>query len=283
LHPIAAEPAPDHQEEAAPVLLQAAVAGKKKDREKPTVLLVEDNNDFRFYLKDNLKAYYEIIEAADGGTGWQKTLSAHPHLVVSDINMPVMDGFELCKKIKHDPRTRQTPVILLTAMAAEEEQLKGLEAGAADYMVKPFNFEILLSRMRNLLARQAPAKQVIGLPETAVTAHVLSPDEKFMQKALEIVEKHLSDPGFSVEALSRELCMNRVSVYRRIFSLTGHSPVEFIRSIRLQRAAQLLSKTGMNVTEVAYEVGFNNPKYFARYFKMAYHMLPSAYVAAMRK
>lgn len=258
--------------------------GKKKNRnkKKQTILIVEDNEDFRFYLKDNLKEHYEIIEAQDGAAGWQTALSQLPDLVVSDITMPVMDGVELCRKIAADARTRHIPVILLTALAAEEEQLRGLETGAADYLIKPFNFEIMLSRVRNLLARQAPVQLVIPQKEPE-GANGLSADEKFMQKALEIVEKHLSDPGFSVEVLSRELCMNRVSVYKRIFALTGHPPIEFIRTVRLQRAAMLLTKTEMNIAEVAYEVGFNNPKYFARYFKMAYHMLPSAYATAMRK
>lgn len=257
-------------------------ADRQEDRNKKTVLLVEDNDDFRFYLKENLKAFYEIIEAADGKAGWQKALSAHPDLVVSDINMPQMDGMDLCRKIKNDNRTRHIPVILLTAMAGEQEQLLGLEAGAVDYMVKPFNFEIMLSRVRNILSRQTPVKLVIGQP-SANTEQGPSPDEKFLQRALEIVEKQLSNPDFSVEELSRELCMNRVSVYRRIFSVTGQTPVEFIRAVRLRKAAQLLARTEMNVTEVAYEVGFNNPKYFAKYFKIAYKMLPSAYSATMRK
>lgn len=261
---------------------RAARAADKRKRKKQSILLVEDNDDFRFYLKDNLKEWYDIIEAANGAEGWQKTLARLPDLVVSDVDMPLMDGLELCKKINADARTRQIPVILLTAMAAEDAQLKGLETGAADYMVKPFNFEIMLSRVRNLLARQAPVQLVIPRPEAPQEA-ALTADDKFMRRALEIVEKHLSDAGFSVEMLSRELCMNRVSVYKRIFALTGHSPIEFIRTVRLQHAARLLSQTEMNITEVAYEVGFNNPKYFARYFKIAYHMLPSAYASAMRK
>jgi signal transduction histidine kinase/ligand-binding sensor domain-containing protein/DNA-binding response OmpR family regulator len=259
-----------------------APAGLKKE-EKQTVLLVEDNDDFRFYLKENMKAFYHIIEAPDGLTGWQKTLSAHPDLVVSDVNMPVMNGIALCTKIKSDNRTRQIPVILLTAMAGEEEQLQGLEKGADDYIVKPVRFEIMLSRVRNLLTRRAPAKQMMVLPQPADTGTVLSADEKFMQKALEIVEKNLSNANFSVEELSRELFMNRVSVYRRIYAITGQPPIEFIRGVRLQRAAHLLTQTEMNVTEVAYEVGFNNPKYFTKYFKMAYNMLPSTYAAAMKK
>jgi signal transduction histidine kinase/DNA-binding response OmpR family regulator/streptogramin lyase len=259
------------------IMPAVAAAGKQ------TILLVEDNDDFRFYLKENLKTYYNIIEAVNGLAGWQSTLSAHPDLVVSDINMPEMDGIELCKKITNDNRTKQIPVILLTAMAGEEEQLRGLETGASDYMVKPFNFEIMLSRINNILVRKVPVKHVIGKSETAETTHVPTPDEIFMQKALNIVEMQLSNASFSVEELSRELCMNRVSVYRRVFSLTGLTPIEFIRTVRLQRAAQLLTQTGMNITEVAYEVGFNNPKYFTKYFKMAYHMRPSAYAAAMRK
>ncbi|TWW01614.1 hybrid sensor histidine kinase/response regulator transcription factor [Chitinophaga pinensis] len=253
------------------------------DTQRQTILLIEDNEDFRFYLKENLKDCYHIIEGADGLSGWQKTLSGHPDLVMSDVNMSGMNGIDLCRKIKTDPRTRHIPVILVTAAAGEQEQLRGLEAGAADYLVKPFNFEIMLSRVRNLLARPLPAKHQVSLPELKSAEQEVSPNEKFLRRVLEIVEQNLSNAGFSVEELSRELFMNRVSLYRRIFNLTGQTPVEFIRMIRIKRAAQLLSKTEMNVTEVAYEVGFNNPKYFARYFKMAYNMLPSAYATAARK
>lgn len=262
--------------------LPATGPEKRRSRKKQSILLVEDNDDFRFYLKDNLKEWYEILEATDGAEGWQKILSALPDLVVSDVNMPLMDGLDLCKKMGGDARTRHIPVILLTATDNEEAQLKGLESGAADYMVKPFNFEIMLSRVRNILARQTPVQVVIPQRDMQ-DDRAMTADDKFMQRVLEIVEKHLSEASFSVEMLSRELCMNRVSVYRRIFSLTGHSPIEFIRTVRLQRAAQLLIQTEMNITEVAYEVGFNNPKYFARYFKIAYNMLPSAYASAMRK
>ncbi|SHM92505.1 Signal transduction histidine kinase [Chitinophaga jiangningensis] len=255
------------------------VAGTKG---KATVLLVEDNDDFRFYLKENMKEEYQVLEASNGIEGWQKVLAGHPDLVVSDVNMPLMDGITLCAKIRSDSRTKRTPVILLTAMAAEEEQLKALDHGAADYLVKPFNVEIMLSRVRNVLADRTAAPAIV-LPVHQSGEPALSADEKFIQKALEVVERNLSNPEFSVEELSKELCMNRVSVYRRIFAISGQPPIEFIRSVRLQRAAQLLSRSEMNVAEVAYEVGFNNPKYFSKYFKMVYHMLPSAYQAANRK
>ncbi|MVT08186.1 hybrid sensor histidine kinase/response regulator transcription factor [Chitinophaga tropicalis] len=262
--------------------MEAIAAVTEMQAGRSTILLIEDNSDFRFYLKENLKDCYNILEAADGATGWQKTLSGHPDLVMSDINMPGMNGIELCRKIKNDSRTRHIPVLLVTASAGEHEQLRGLEAGAADYLVKPFNFEIMLSRVRNLLTRPAPARHQVTLPAVPESAQEPSPNEKFLQRALAIVERNLSNADFSVEELSRELFMNRVSVYRRIFNLTGQTPVEFIRMVRIKKAAQLLSKTEMNVTEVAYEVGFNNPKYFTKYFKIAYNMLPSAYVATMR-
>ncbi|WP_153800844.1 hybrid sensor histidine kinase/response regulator transcription factor [Foetidibacter luteolus] len=263
----------------------ASEDAKAGSHRKPTLLLVEDNEDFRFYLKDNLKEFFEIVEAGEGKIGWQKTLSSHPDLVVSDVSMPLMDGIELCRRIKADTRTRHIPVILLTALASEEHQLKGLETGATDYMVKPFSFEIMLSRVRNILSQQSSLKKTLSRqvdiknPEIKVE----SPDEKFIMQVMTVVEKNLSNAGFSVEELSREMCMSRVSVYKRLFALSGKTPVEFIRSVRLNRAAQLLEKTQMNVAEVAYEVGFNNPKYFARYFKAAFGVLPSVYASGKRK
>jgi AraC-like DNA-binding protein len=170
-------------------------------------------------------------------------------------------------------------VILLTALTGEEQQLRGLETGAADYMTKPFNFEILLSKMRNLLAQQETArktysKQVEASPSSP---EVESSDEKFIRRALELIEKNMANPDFSVEGMSRELFISRVALYKKILSLTGKTPIEFIRSVRLKRAAQLLEKHQFTVSEIAYEVGFNNPKYFSRYFKAEFGVLPSAY------
>ncbi len=221
------------------------VAGKKAH----TVLLVEDNEDFLFYLKDNLREYYNIAEAVDGREGWQKTLSVHPDIVVSDIGMPVMDGIELCGKIKQDPRTKHIPVVLLTAHTCEDQQLEGLQTGAAHYMMKPFNFEILVSKIKNLLHQQQSFKQAYTRQVSVKTTDVQveSPGQKFVQEALSIVEKNISNADFSVEELSRALLLSRAAVYKRLFALTGKTPIEFIRSLRLQRAAQLLEKTNMTV------------------------------------
>jgi DNA-binding response OmpR family regulator len=257
----------------------------KSGKKKKTILVVEDNEDIRFYLKDNLKAHYHIEEATNGKEGWEKTKHLNPDLVVSDIMMPLMDGVELAKKIKTETLTAHIPVILLTAMGSEEKQLEGLRAGVNDYITKPFTFEILASRIRNLLAQQKLLqkrfqKQIEVNPSEVTITPV---DEKFLKEALEVVEKNMDIPEFSVEDFSREMYMNRVTLYRKIVSLTGKTPIEFIRSMRLKRAAQLLEKSGMSVAEIAYEVGFNNPKNFARFFKEEFKVLPSQYVASKKE
>jgi len=199
--------------------------------------------------------------------------------------MPSMDGIELCKKIKSDARTKHIPVILLTALAGDDKHLQSLEIGATDYMTKPFNFEILLSRIRNILKEQNNLKETFVKHVEAKTSEVKteSHDEKFIQQALMIVEKNLSNPDFSVEDLSRQLFISRVATDKRIFTLTGKSPLDFIRSIRLQRAVQLLEKSDLTVAEVAYEVGFNNPKYFSKFFKAEYNVVPSAFQNERKK
>jgi signal transduction histidine kinase/ligand-binding sensor domain-containing protein/CheY-like chemotaxis protein/AraC-like DNA-binding protein len=259
---------------------------KRGDGKSVRILLVEDNEDFRFYLKDNLKEFFTIIEAANGKEGWQSCLSAHPDLVVSDISMPVMDGVELCRKIKTDERTRHIPVILLTALTGEQDQLRALETGPNDYITKPFNFEILVSRIRNLLnyketVKKTYQKLIEVRPRDIASDDV--PEEDFIQRALAVIEKHMGDPEFSVEEWAQELLLSRTSLYKKIVALTGKTPIEFIRSIRLKRSAQLLERTQHNITEIAYMVGFNNPKYFARYFKEEFNILPSAYQAEKRK
>jgi signal transduction histidine kinase/ligand-binding sensor domain-containing protein/DNA-binding response OmpR family regulator len=250
-----------------------------RPRKRPTLLLVEDNEDFRFYLKDNLRAHYHVIEAANGKEGLKKVQSLQPDLVVSDIMMPEMDGIALARRIKQDAQTSHIPVILLTARADEEQQLEGYGTGANDYITKPFNFELLLARIRNLLAQRRHAqRQFSKNMEVNPSPAVVTPlDQQFLQQALEAVEARLSDPDFSVEDLSRALHFSRVTLYKKLSSLTGKAPLDFIRHIRLKRAADLLSRSQLTVAEIAYEVGFNNPKYFAKFFKKEFGVLPSAY------
>jgi signal transduction histidine kinase/ligand-binding sensor domain-containing protein/DNA-binding response OmpR family regulator len=246
---------------------------------KLTVLLVEDNEDFRFYLKDNLNDIFHIVEAANGKEGWQKTLALHPNLVVSDISMPEMNGIDLCRKIRNDKRTSHIPVVLLTAITGEEQQLKGLETGANDYLTKPFNFEILLSKLKNILAIQQDMRKTyqkqLDVKPTDVVSESL--DEAFIKKTLLIIEKNIDNADFSVEELSSELCVSRVTLYKRALTLTGKSPVELVRSIRLKRAAQLLENSQLTISQISYKVGFKSQKYFVRSFKTEFNCLPSAY------
>jgi signal transduction histidine kinase/ligand-binding sensor domain-containing protein/DNA-binding response OmpR family regulator len=268
-----------HQSETLPA------AAEKSSGKKPTVLLVEDNNDFRFYLKDNLKEYFHIIEAINGKEGWQKALALHPNLIVSDISMPEMNGIDLCTKLKNDSRTTHIPVILLTALTGEEQQLKGLNTGASDYLTKPFNFEILLSKIKNSLSQQdrmrkTYSKQVEINPSEIV---VESPDELFVNKALQVIEHNIANAEFSVEELSSEMCMSRVTLYKKTLQLTGKSPVELIRTVRLKRATQLLENGYLTISQVSYKVGFKSQKYFTRSFKSEYNMLPSEYLATKKE
>jgi len=249
---------------------------------KPVVMLVEDNEDFRFYLKDNLKESYQIVEAANGKEGWQRILALHPDLVVSDVSMPEMNGIELCKKIRRDKRTAHLPVILLTALTSEDQELTGLGTGANDYMTKPFNFEILVSKIRNLLMQQALSKKTYQKQVTVqpLSEQVESVDDKFIRLLCLQLEKHLSDSAYSVDQLSADMNMSRVGLYKKILPLTGKSPVEYIRFYRLQKAKPLL-ESQLTISEVAYQVGFSNPKHFSKYFKQEFDILPSAYALEM--
>jgi signal transduction histidine kinase/ligand-binding sensor domain-containing protein/DNA-binding response OmpR family regulator len=246
---------------------------------KGTLLIVEDNEDFRFYLKDNLRRHYSIIEAADGKEGWRKALAEHPDLIVSDISMPMMNGIDLCKKILADERTCQIPVILLTAMTGEGAELKGLQTGAIDYIIKPFNFELLLSKIRNVLAHNDTVRKTYQrqVQATPAAVQITSAEEAFVRNVLEVIEMNMGNPEFSVGELSVKFHASRSTFYKRLLLLTGKTPIEFIRHIRLKRAAELLEKSQLTVSEIAYTVGFNNPKNFSQYFKMEFDRIPSAY------
>ncbi|WP_237143976.1 hybrid sensor histidine kinase/response regulator transcription factor [Pontibacter pamirensis] len=251
----------------------------------PVVLLVEDNEDFRFYLKDNLKEHFTIIEAKDGREGWQKALAHMPDLIVSDLMMPEVNGIDLCKKIKADSRTSHIPFVLLTAHASEDKKLDGLNIGANDYITKPFSFELLLSRIKNLITQRELLQKVFEKKISVQSSEekVVSLDDKLVQNAIKTVEENLSNADFSVEILSKELGVSRVHLYKKLLAITGQSPVEFIRKIRLQHAAQILEKSQLTVAEVAYKVGFNNRKYFTKYFKEEYKILPSQYAESRQK
>jgi signal transduction histidine kinase/DNA-binding response OmpR family regulator len=262
---------------------EVALPNNKKDL--PSILLVEDNEDFRFYLKDNLRLQYKVFEATNGKEGWQKALACHPQLIVSDISMPYMNGIELTQKIKSDKRTSHLPVILLTALTGEEDQLKGLEIGANDYITKPFNFEVLNAKIKNLLVLNTTLKNTYTKQIKVITPEIEieSADEKLLQEIMRHLEENLTNSQLSVEDLSRHVGMSRSSLYSKLLELTGQTPVEYIRSVKLEKAAFLLEKSDMNIAQIAYSVGFSTPNYFAKSFKAKFNMLPSEYMNKMRK
>jgi signal transduction histidine kinase/ligand-binding sensor domain-containing protein/AraC-like DNA-binding protein len=255
------------------------------ESEKLTILIIEDNEDFRSYLKDSLKPWYKIVEAANGKEGWQKALSTHPKVIVSDINMPAMDGITLCKKLKWDKRTAHIPVILLTALTGDSHQLKGLKTGASDYLTKPFNSQILNLKIKNLVSLNQELEKTYKkqLKVETPKVEVQSEDEKLLLKIAEYIESNIDSPDLTVEELSKHVYMSRGSLYSKILSLTGETPVEFIRSIRLNKAVALLENSDMKIAEVGYAVGFATPNYFTRAFKTKFNISPSEYLAAKRK
>jgi len=260
------------------------VRSDKKDQpsqvgdDRQIILTVEDNEDIRTHITDHL-AEYHVMEAADGAEGLNIATEQLPDLVITDLMMPKMDGVELCEKLKTDERTSHIPVIMLTAKTSVEDRIEGLETGADDYLTKPFNIKELRVRVKNLIEqrqklRERFRKELMLEPrEIAVT----SADERFITQSLEIIEKNLSDQDFNVEQFGSELAMSRMQLFRKIKALTDQSPSEYIRTIRLKRAAQLIKSNYGNLAEITYEVGFNNPSYFAKCFRELYGVAPSEY------
>ncbi|MDR0537067.1 MAG: response regulator [Tannerellaceae bacterium] len=245
----------------------------------PKLLIVEDNGELRKLLASRLKESYTVLQAGDGSEGLRTALREIPDIILSDIMMPRMDGIEMSKKLRKDIRTSHIPIILLTARSGDESHFEGLAAGADDYVAKPFNHELLLAKIRNLLEtrkrNQKLLNEQIRIEPSKIAINSL--DEQLVKKAIAYTEAHLSDPDLSVEELSRELGMSRVNLYKKLSSIAGKTPTEFIRLIRLKRAAQLLEESQLSVSEIAYEVGFNNPKYFRKYFRDEFGILPSHY------
>ena len=242
------------------------------------VLLIEDNPDVTTYLASFLSGEYRIITAANGQEGIEKAFGHIPDLVVSDVMMPEMDGFEVCRTLKTDERTSHIPVILLTAKADMTSKIEGLKHGADAYLAKPFNKEELLVRLEKLIELRRELQERYGRNDIFlknVISQPLSLDEIFLQKVIGIVEANLADEDFGMHELCRAVHMSRSHLFRKLKALTGKSTTVFIRSIRLGKARELLETTGLNVSEVAYGVGFSNPKYFSRVFQEEFGIPPS--------
>ena len=250
------------------------IAGKK-----PVLLLVEDNNDIRIYLADNLQSKYNIKVASDGVVGLKKASEIMPDLIITDLMMPFMDGIELCRKLKSDESTSHIPVIMLTAKATVPDKIFGLQTGADDYIPKPFHMAELKARVNNLIEqrkrlRERFTKELnVKLSDITVT----SIDEKFLQKAVTLVDQHLKDEKFDISMFREKMNMSSSTLFRKLSALTNQSPTEFIRTLRLKRAASLLSQNFGNITQISLEAGFNNISYFNKSFKKMFGVTPTDY------
>ncbi|NDW17748.1 hybrid sensor histidine kinase/response regulator [Dysgonomonas sp. 216] len=244
-----------------------------------TLLIVEDNNEFRNFLIEQLSPIFKILEAEDGVNGEQIAINELPDLIVSDLMMPRVDGLELCRRLKLNIQTSHIPFILLTARSSDEAKIDGYEAGADSYISKPFNFDMLLTRINKLIEQQEKRKELfhktIEVTPSSITTTSL--DEELVQRALMLVEKNMDNTGYSIDNLSKDIGLSRSQLYRKLQSITGLTPIEFIRSIRLKRAAQLLINSQYNISEIADIVGFNTLKYFNKYFKEEFGMPPTQY------
>jgi len=247
--------------------------------EQLEILVVEDNHDLRSMIKDILLDQYQVSEAVDGMDGMEKAESSIPDLIISDVMMPKMNGYDLCKKLKINARTDHIPVILLTAKASRENKLEGLETGADDYLVKPFDQEELLVRIQNLIAvreklqRKYQGESLMRPVEIKAT----SVQQKFLKDLGEVIDTNLDNEQFGVEDLGREMAMSRSQIHRKLKALTDQSATTFIRNYRLHRAADLLRQNAGNVTEIAFQVGFSSQTYFSSSFSELFHCPPSEY------
>ncbi len=252
--------------------------------DKPLVLIVEDNVDVRVYIKSLLEENYEIIEAPDGQKGLLKAMKFVPELIISDVSMDVMDGFELCKQIKENLSTSHIPVILLTAYALDEQRAMGFESGADAYIPKPFNESLLQIRVRKLIENREKIKTYFqkNLTFGERKEHVAEIDKSFITKFRKIIEDKLIDSDLNVDEIGRSLGLSRVQLYRKIKSLTNYAPNELVRIIRLKASEQLLIKTEKSISEIAYETGFSSPSYFTKCFKEYFNESPTDYIKRIR-
>ena len=279
-------------DENVPEIAETAVGEveSEPDDSRETLLIVDDNADIRHYLRVVLHNRFRIIEAANGQEGLRQAREYGPVLIISDIMMPVMNGLELCQQVKSDTATSHIPVILLTAKSEASQVAEGYKSGADSYITKPFSSAVLMARIDNIMqSREQLRRRYATLSTSVVADGVETPpvatktddpsqpsarDREFIARLHDIIQSHMMETEFSVEWMGSEIGLSRVQLYRKVKALTGLSPVELLRKSRLNKADQLLRSTGMNISEVAYTVGFTSPSYFSKCFKDEFGIQP---------
>lgn len=247
--------------------------------EGQTLLIIEDHDELRGFLRDKLSENYIVIEAVDGNEGRQKAFEHIPNLIICDIMLPLEDGLSLTRKLKQDLRTSHIPVILLTARSTTEQQIEGIQAGADEYIMKPFNFHVLSEKIKSLLfnrelLRESFSKEIVSIKGRKDLNQL---DQDFLKQFVHFVETNYSRHDFGVADLCKEIGLSRSQLYRKVKALLGQSISDFIQDFRLKKAEELLKESDLYVTEIAERVGYNSPEYFATAFKSRYHYSPTQY------
>lgn len=252
---------------------------------KYTILIVEDNKELRQYIKSCLSKFYKVLEAGNGKDGVEIAINQMPDMIISDIMMPVLDGLQLCKKIKEDINTSHIPVILLTARITMLQMKEGLELGADDYITKPFSSNILLLKIKNILLSRENLKNLYGKQFSleSMGVEVTSADDKFMQRLYKVVENNIDNPDLNIDKFCDEINMSSANLYRKIKAVTNLSPLEYVKSVRMQLAAKMLMETDLSITEVSERVGFNSLIHFSSTFRKHFGFSPTKYVKNTKK
>lgn len=252
-------------------------ANKQEIKERTAVLLVEDNEELLTLIGNILSKHYHVLTAPNGVEALDRVKDNDIDIVISDVMMPRMDGLELCRRLKKDLETSHIPVILLTAKNSTDDRIECYNAGADGYISKPFDLKVLEARINNFLANKKDKQKEFktDIEINISTLEYPSIDEQFLNNAIKIIEVHLSEPEFDVNTFAEHLNMSKSSLYRKIKTMTGLAPIEFIRNIRLKHACQMLKDKSISISEVAYSVGFSDPKYFTSCFKLEFNVTPS--------
>ena len=248
------------------------------------ILIIENHEEERKYLKKELSYTFEVAEAQDGKNGFDRILQILPDLIITDIDIPQMDGMKLCQTVKNNPKTKHIPVILLSAKNSEETMIEGYKQGADDFVTKPFNTAILEARIRNLLESHSQLNKDFKLsPYSQIKKNIKNPaDEAFINSIIQIVEKSLSKPDFKIDDIAEELKLNRRQLSNKIKDTTGYTVNEFIKTIRLNKAAELLITTDQTISEIAFRLGYSVPSNFTRSFTRQFGMSPSDFVESVK-
>ncbi|WP_419698494.1 response regulator [Mucilaginibacter sp. NFX135] len=250
------------------------------DEERPLVHVIEDNYDMRMEIKDEFKSDYRVIDSENGLVGFEKSIASIPDIIISDIQMPGINGIELCKLLKKDERTSHIPIVLITGYDDEKGQLISLKNGADDYVTKPFSFGILRARVNNLVkTRQLLLNKFLNEShQSQIKSGSVSSHDMLLKKAYEIIDQNISNSTFEANDFARAMGMSRAQTYRKIKVVTGLSVKEFIRITRLKKAAGLLLIGDHNISEIAYKVGFSSGAYFSSSFSHYFKISPTRYV-----